>query len=83
MYMYMYTQPVLDRNSCSSFNVAVGLLASSLTSFLLILSSILEGHPLLGNITVAPYFLHLMMTVFTVFRGISNVLEIILYTSPD
>ncbi len=71
------------RNSCSSFNVAVVLLAASLASFLLIFSSILEGHPLLGNITVAPYFLHLMMTVFTVFHGISNALEILLYPSPD
>ncbi len=44
---------------------------------------ILEGHPVLGNTTVAPYFLHLMMTVFTVFHGISNAMEIILYTSPD
>ncbi len=47
------------------------------------LSSILEGHPVLGNITVAPYFLQLMMTVFTVFHGMSNALEIILYPSPD
>ncbi len=77
------TQPVLTRNSCSSFNVAVSLLAASLTSFLLIFSSILEGHPVLGNVTVEPYFLHLVMTVFTVFHGISNTLEIILYTSTD
>ncbi len=61
-------QPVLARNSCSSFNIAVGLLASSLTSFLLIFSSILEGHPVLGNINVAPYCLHLMMIVLTVFH---------------
>ncbi len=40
-------------------------------------------HPVLGNITVAPYFLQLMMTVFTVFHGMSNALEIILYPSPD
>ncbi len=77
------TQPVLTGNSCSSCNVAVGLLAASLTSFLLIFSSILEGHPVLGNITVDLYFLHLMMTVFTVFHGISNALEILLYPSPD
>ncbi len=77
------TQPVLARNSCSSFNAAVGLLAASLTSFLLIFSSILEGHPVLGNVTLVPYFLHLMMTVFTVFYGISNALKNILYPSPD
>ncbi len=77
------TQPVLARNSCSSFNVAVGLLAASLTSFLLTFSSVLEGRPVLGNITVELYFLHLMLTVFTVFHGLSNALKMILYPSPD
>ena len=71
------TQPVLARYSCSSFNDAVGLLVASQTSFLLVFSSILEGRPVLGNVTVVPYFLHLMMTVFTVFHGISNALEIL------
>lgn len=60
-------QPVLARNFCSSFNFAVSFLAASLTSFPLIFSSFLEGHPVLGNITVEPHFLHLMMTVFTGF----------------
>ena len=70
------TQSVLARYSCSSFNVAVGLLAASLPNFLLVFSSILQRHPVLGNVTVVRYFLHLMITVFTVLRGISNPLEI-------
>lgn len=46
------TQPLLVKNSRSSFNAAVGLLATSLTSLLLVFSSILVGHPILGNVTV-------------------------------
>uniref|UniRef100_A0A3B3SFF8 Ig-like domain-containing protein n=1 Tax=Paramormyrops kingsleyae TaxID=1676925 RepID=A0A3B3SFF8_9TELE len=64
---------VLPRNSCSSFSVAVGHLAAYLTSFHLVFSSVLEGRPVLGNITVIPYFFHVLMTVFMVFHGISNV----------
>lgn len=66
-------QPVLARKSCSYFNVSVSLLTAFLSSFLFVFSSNLEGRPVL-----VPYFLHLFMTVFTVFRGISNTLEIAL-----
>lgn len=75
-------QQVLARNSSRSFNVAVGLLAANLTSFLLVFSSVLEG-PVLGNDTVVQYFLDMLITVFTVFHGISSVLELLLYPSPD
>lgn len=40
----------------SSFNVAVTLLAT-----LSVFSSIEEGCPVVGNVTIAPYFLHLTM----------------------
>lgn len=36
------TQPVMSRHSCSSFNVARGLLSNSLSSFILIISWILS-----------------------------------------
>lgn len=44
--------PVLPRYSLISFNVAIGLTAASLVSFRLVLSSILEGRPVLGDVTV-------------------------------
>ncbi len=71
-------QSVLANNSCSSFNVAEGPLAASQTSFL-VFSSILEGRPALSNVTVVLYFLHLLMTVLTLFHGIPNNLETFLY----
>lgn len=40
------------------FDVPVGLLAASLTSFLLVLSSILEGHSVLINVTVVPQLIY-------------------------
>ncbi len=55
---HMYYTASTCQKFLQLFNVAVGFLAASLTSFLLILSSILEGHPVLGYITVVPYFLH-------------------------
>lgn len=55
------------------FDVAVGLLAVSLTSFLSHLLSILEGRPVLDNVTVVPYSLQLL-TVSTVFHVLSNAL---------
>ena len=63
--------------------LCVGLLENYLTSFLLVFSYILEGCPVLGIVTVEPYFLHLIMAVFTVYHGISNALEIIVYPSPE
>lgn len=60
-------QLALARNSCSSFSIAVGLLAASPTSFLLLFLSILQGRPVPGNATVVPCFL-LLMTEFTGFK---------------
>lgn len=65
---------------CGIIPVAVGLFEASLTSFLIICSSVLEGHPVLANVTVVPYFLHLIITVFF---GVSNAFVTFLYLSPD
>ena len=51
----------LPRTHCSLFSVAVGLFIASLTSFLLILWSLLEERPALHNVTVVSCFLHLMV----------------------
>lgn len=55
----IYNSLHLDEGPCSVI-VAVGLLAASLASFLFL--AILVGHPVTGNVSIAPYFLHLMMT---------------------
>ena len=57
------TQSVVARNSCSPFNVSVGLLTASLTSVLLVCRSILEGCPVLGYVTAAPYFFYLVYII--------------------
>lgn len=74
---------IFARNGCISFSVAVGLFTASPTSFLLVFSSVLEGCPGLLNVTVGPYFLHLTMTVFTVFRGTLKALGILLDPLTD
>lgn len=52
-----------------------------LDSFLLLIHlTILKEHPVPGNVTVMPYFLHSIMA-FLVLHGMSNVLEILLYLS--
>lgn len=51
------------------------MLAASLTSVLLSLSSILQGHPVLSNVTAMPCFLLLLTIVFTLFHGTSNALN--------
>lgn len=56
------TRPIPGRNFCSSFSVASGFLAASLTSFLLVILSIMLGHVVLDNVTVEPCFLHLIIT---------------------
>lgn len=66
------------RYSGSSCNVALGVLAASFITVYLVLLSVLENHPVLGNVMVVPQFLHL-----TVIHGTSNVLESPLYLSPD
>lgn len=71
-------ESVLGSGSYSSSNAAVGLLAGSMMGFILLLSSLLEGHPDLGNITVAPHFPHLLRK----FHGSSKVLGG-KYPSPD
>lgn len=48
---------------------------ASLTSFLLVLSAVLERHAAVGDVTIDPHFLHLMMMVSTVFQGLSNALK--------
>lgn len=57
----------------ASFNVAAGLLTASLISFHLVLLSILERHPVLGNVSVVPHFLPLLRMIFILFHGTSTV----------
>lgn len=46
------------------FNVAGDLFSAFLIIFLLVHSSILEGHPVLGDVTVMCQFLHLLIPSF-------------------
>lgn len=66
-------QPVPARNSCRFFNVVVGRFAASLIPFFSVFISL---RPVLDNISVVPFLLHSMITVF-------NALEILLELSPD
>lgn len=75
--------PILVRDSCSSSDVAGGPLAASLMSILLVLLSSLEEFPILGDVSMVPHFLHLLIMAVTVFNDASNVLEICLYSSHD
>lgn len=52
------------------------------SSFPLFLLYILKAHPVLGEVTVVPNLLHLLMTL-TVFHATSNVLEILSNPSAD
>ena len=70
-------------NPCSSFNVAVGLLAASWTSSLLVVSSVLEGGPVLGNVPVVAIFSPLVDERLHCVHGISEALEMFLEPSPD
>uniref|UniRef100_A0A2D4M3W8 Uncharacterized protein n=1 Tax=Micrurus spixii TaxID=129469 RepID=A0A2D4M3W8_9SAUR len=80
----LLTYPIAQRYAENGIVVICNtqpVLFSFLTMFLLAFSSILEGPPVHGDVPVVPYFIHLLMIVFTVFHDISNALEIILYTS--
>lgn len=70
--------PLLARYSYSSFNVAVCLLAVSLITFCLVLSAILEGCPVLINVSVVPYFLHSVHSMVH-----SMLFQVLFYPSPD
>lgn len=61
---------VLARYPYSSFNVAVGLLAAFLKN-VLVLSSFLEGRPVVSDVTVVSCVLSILMKAFTVFHGTS------------
>lgn len=67
--------PVRATCSCSSFIHAEGLLGESLIHFLCVLLSVLEGCPVVGNVTVISSFRHLLIIAFTVFHGTSIILE--------
>lgn len=50
------TQPVLSKNSSSSFNVALDILAIFWINFLLVFSSVLDGTLVLGNVNCCVTF---------------------------
>lgn len=71
-------------STCQIFLLPISFcwsLGSLFDKFLSCLSSVLEGHPVLG--TMVPYFLHLLMTAFTVLHSAFYVLKILSYPSPD
>lgn len=68
VYIYIYLQ--------SSFS----LLVACLTNLFLFLLSTLEGHADLCNVSVVPYFLQLLMMVWTVFHSKFTTLDILLYS---
>lgn len=60
---------IIAKNCCNSLNLAVSLLAASLTDFLLVSFQFFGGRPVLGNVGVVPDFLCLLIIVFTAFHG--------------
>lgn len=79
------TWPILTRYSCSSccrfFIFIFYFLQPPWYNLFLSFWSIFQGHLILGNVTVLPYFLHLVMMAFTVFHSASDFL--VWYPSPD
>lgn len=73
-------QPVFSRNSCSSFIVAVILLAE--LQFAYLFRSILEGHRVLSNVIVYHIFFHWTFFTPSHSTGICTALEIVSYPSP-
>lgn len=70
-------QYLLERAEAPLFLQAMGPLIVSLLSFLFVFSSVLDGCPVLGDVTVVSFFCP-VVNDFTVFRGIYNALEIVL-----